>query len=345
MAGEVVKIGATSQPENGTDLPREKRIIVTGGAGFVGSHLCDRLIAQGHHILCIDNLQTGRTSNIEHLASNPRFEFRLHDVIAPLIVRGEVHEIYNLACPASPPKYQLDPIHTFKTSVLGALNLLDLAQETGARILQASTSEVYGDPEVSPQSEDYRGSVSTIGPRACYDEGKRGAETLFHDYNDRYGVTTKIARIFNTYGPRMNADDGRVVSNFIVQALSGRDLTIYGSGEQTRSFCYVDDLVTGLIALMATPPERSSPVNLGNPGEFTILELSELVREKTGSKSRLVFESLPVDDPRQRRPDISRAGEWLGWAPEIPLHEGLDLTIAYFVDELRRKKKASARVS
>ena len=225
------------------------------------------------------------------------------------------------------------------------LNLLDLAREKGARILQASTSEVYGDPEISPQQEDYRGAVNTFGPRACYDEGKRGAETLFHDYNDRYGVVTKIARIFNTYGPRMNADDGRVVSNFIVQALSGRDITIYGSGEQTRSFCYVDDLVTGLVALMATTPDRSSPVNLGNPGEFTILQLSELVLQKTASVSRLVYEALPVDDPRQRRPDITRAADWLGWAPTVALSEGLDRTIAHFATELRRKKEASARVS
>jgi UDP-glucuronate decarboxylase len=345
MAGEVVKISATAKRDDGAELPREKRIIVTGGAGFVGSHLCDRLVAQGHHILCVDNLETGRTANIEHLANNPRFEFRLHDVIAPLKVQGDVHEIYNLACAASPPKYQIDPVHTFKTSVIGALNLLDLAREKGARILQASTSEVYGDPEISPQQEDYRGAVNTFGPRACYDEGKRGAETLFHDYNDRYGVVTKIARIFNTYGPRMNADDGRVVSNFIVQALSGRDITIYGSGEQTRSFCYVDDLVTGLVALMATTPDRSSPVNLGNPGEFTILQLSELVLQKTASVSRLVYEALPVDDPRQRRPDITRAADWLGWAPTVALSEGLDRTIAHFATELRRKKEASARVS
>jgi UDP-glucuronate decarboxylase len=345
MAGEVVKISATAKRDDGAELPREKRIIVTGGAGFVGSHLCDRLVAQGHHILCVDNLETGRTANIEHLANNPRFEFRLHDVIAPLKVQGDVHEIYNLACAASPPKYQIDPVHTFKTSVIGALNLLDLAREKGARILQASTSEVYGDPEISPQQEDYRGAVNTFGPRACYDEGKRGAETLFHDYNDRYGVVTKIARIFNTYGPRMNADDGRVVSNFIVQALSGRDITIYGSGEQTRSFCYVDDLVTGLVALMATTPDRSSPVNLGNPGEFTILQLSELVLQKTASVSRLVYEALPVDDPRQRRPDTTRAADWLGWAPTVALSEGLDRTIAHFATELRRKKEASARVS
>lgn len=345
MAGEVVKISATAKRDDGAELPREKRIIVTGGAGFVGSHLCDRLVAQGHHILCVDNLETGRTANIEHLANNPRFEFRLHDVIAPLKVQGDVHEIYNLACAASPPKYQIDPVHTFKTSVIGALNLLDLAREKGARILQASTSEVYGDPEISPQQEDYRGAVNTFGPRACYDEGKRGAETLFHDYNDRYGVVTKIARIFNTYGPRMNADDGRVVSNFIVQALSGRDITIYGSGKQTRSFCYVDDLVTGLVALMATTPDRSSPVNLGNPGEFTILQLSELVLQKTASVSRLVYEALPVDDPRQRRPDITRAADWLGWAPTVALSEGLDRTIAHFATELRRKKEASARVS
>jgi UDP-glucuronate decarboxylase len=339
MAGEVVRIAKKSG--DGAD---QKRILIAGGAGFVGSHLCDRLFEQGHRILCVDNLETGRMSNINHLIGDPRFEFRMHDVINPLVVDGPVDEIYNLACAASPPKYQIDPIHTFKTSILGALNLLDLARDKGARILQASTSEVYGDPEISPQPESYRGSVNTVGPRSCYDEGKRGAETLFHDYNDRYGVVTKIARIFNTYGPRMNPDDGRVVSNFVVQALSGREITIYGTGEQTRSFCYVEDLVTGLIALMATPPDRVEPVNLGNPGEFTMNELARIVLEKTGARSPLVQHDLPVDDPRQRRPDISRAQKWLGWEPRVPLSEGLDPTIAYFAAELRRNAGAPARV-
>lgn len=337
MAGEIVSIADKAKSK--------KRILIAGGAGFVGSHLCDRLFAQGHQILCVDNLETGRMANINHLMGDPRFDFRMHDVINPLVVDGPVDEIYNLACAASPPKYQIDPIHTFKTSILGALNLLDLARDKGARILQASTSEVYGDPEISPQPESYRGCVNTVGPRSCYDEGKRGAETLFHDYHDRYGVVTKIARIFNTYGPRMNPDDGRVVSNFVVQALSGRDITIYGTGEQTRSFCYVDDLVTGLIALMATSPERHEPVNLGNPGEFTMNELARIVLEKTQSRSDLVQHDLPVDDPRQRRPDITRAQEWLGWAPKVPLSEGLDPTISYFAAELRRNAEAPARVS
>ncbi|MCL7465625.1 UDP-glucuronic acid decarboxylase family protein [Phaeovulum sp. NW3] len=345
MAGEIVKMGAVDRRRASGSNNRIKRIVIAGGAGFVGSHLCDRLHAQGHHILCVDNLETGRMSNINHLVGDARFEFRLHDVINPLIVEGPVDEIYNLACAASPPKYQIDPVHTFKTSILGALNLLDLARDKGARILQASTSEVYGDPEISPQPENYRGSVNTVGPRSCYDEGKRGAETLFHDYNDRYGVVTKIARIFNTYGPRMNPEDGRVVSNFVVQALSGRDITIYGTGEQTRSFCYVDDLVTGLIALMASPAEMTDPVNLGNPGEFTMQELARIVLDKTRSKSALVYRDLPVDDPRQRRPDITRARDRLGWEPTVPLMQGLDPTIAYFAAELRRNTKEPVRAS
>lgn len=311
----------------------------------MGSHLCDALIEKGHRVICVDNLETGRIENIEHLLSHPNFTFRSHDVTMPLRVPGVLHEIYNLACPASPPKYQIDPVRTFRTSVIGAINLLNVAREKSARILQASTSEVYGDPEVSPQPEDYRGAVNTYGPRACYDEGKRAAETLFHDYAKCHGVETRIARIFNTYGPRMAADDGRVVSNFVVQALSGADLTIYGTGQQTRSFCYVDDLVAGLQALMASPAECAAPVNLGNPGEFTMLELGQLVLEKTGSRSTLVYRDLPVDDPRQRRPDITRAQAWLGWSPKVSLREGLEHTIAYFANELSQSDRVHQRVS
>ncbi|MGO4854114.1 UDP-glucuronic acid decarboxylase family protein [Phaeovulum sp. W22_SRMD_FR3] len=324
---------------------RPRRILVAGGSGFVGSHLCDALIEKGHRVICVDNLETGRIENIEHLLGHPNFSFRSHDVTLPLRIPGVLHEIYNLACPASPPKYQIDPVRTFRTSVIGAINLLNIAREKSARILQASTSEVYGDPEISPQPENYRGSVNTYGPRACYDEGKRAAETLFHDYAECHGVDTRIARIFNTYGPRMCADDGRVVSNFVVQALSGSDMTIYGTGQQTRSFCYVDDLVAGLQALMASPSECAAPVNLGNPGEFTMLELVKLVLEKTGSRSSLVYCDLPVDDPRQRRPDITRAQNWLGWSPRVSLREGLEHTIAYFATELSQGGLAHQRVS
>lgn len=309
-----------------------KRILVTGGAGFLGSHLIDRLLEQGHDILCLDNLFTGTKRNIDHLHDHPRFEFLRHDVTFPLYV--EVDEIYNLACPASPVHYQHDPVQTTKTSVHGAINMLGLAKRLKCKILQASTSEVYGDPVVHPQTEEYWGNVNPIGPRSCYDEGKRCAETLFFDYHRQHGLEVKVARIFNTYGPRMHHADGRVVSNFVVQALRGEPITIYGDGGQTRSFCYVDDLVAGLNRLMETGPDVSGPFNIGNPGEFTILELAELVIEKTGSKSRIVHETLPKDDPKQRRPDISKAGNLLKWSPTVSLDRGLDHTIRYFTDLL-----------
>lgn len=305
-----------------------KKILVTGGAGFLGSHLCDRLVKQGHHVLCVDNYFTGSKKNIEHLLDHKNFEVIRQDVCFPLYV--EVDEIYNLACPASPYYYQLDPIQTMKTSVLGAYNMLGLAKRTGARVLQASTSEVYGDPEVHPQPEEYWGNVNPIGIRSCYDEGKRAAETLFMDYHRAHGVDTRIIRIFNTYGPRMAKNDGRVVSNFIVQALEGRDITIYGDGTQTRSFCYVDDLLDGMTALMNYDGVHPHPVNIGNPGEFTMIELAEKVIELTGSSSQIVYKDLPQDDPKQRRPDISRAKAVLGWEPTIPLSQGLEKTINYF---------------
>ncbi|MEO5373374.1 MAG: SDR family oxidoreductase [Alphaproteobacteria bacterium] len=305
-----------------------KRILVTGGAGFLGSHLCGRLIDAGHEVLCVDNYFTGRRQNVAHLLDNPRFELMRHDVTFPLYV--EVDEIYNLACPASPVHYQFDPVQTTKTSVHGAINMLGLAKRTRARILQASTSEVYGDPEVHPQTEDYRGHVNPIGPRACYDEGKRCAETLFFDYFRQHKLRIKVARIFNTYGPRMHPNDGRVVSNFIVQALQGQPVTLYGDGMQTRSFCYVDDMVTAFIRLMESDDTVTGPINLGNPGEFTIRELAEKVIALTGSRSKLVFEPLPTDDPRQRRPDISLARATLSWEPKVPLDEGLERTVAYF---------------
>jgi UDP-glucuronate decarboxylase len=306
----------------------KSRILVTGGAGFIGSHLCERLLQQGHEVLCVDNLYTGARRNVHHLLSNPRFELLRHDVCFPLYV--EVDEIYNLACPASPIHYQLDPVQTTKTSVHGAINMLGLAKRMKAKILQASTSEVYGDPSVHPQAEDYWGNVNPIGPRSCYDEGKRCAETLFFDYHRQHGLTVKVARIFNTYGPRMHPDDGRVVSNFIVQALQNRDITVYGDGSHTRSFCYVDDLVDGLMRLMRTADGITGPVNLGNPGEFAMRELAEIVIDLTGSSSRIIHMQLPVDDPKQRRPDISKANELLGWKPTVPLREGLLKTIDYF---------------
>lgn len=305
-----------------------KRVLVTGGAGFLGSHLCERLLGMGADVLCVDNFFTGSKDNIAHLMGNPYFEMIRHDVTSPLYV--EVDEIYNLACPASPVHYQRDPVQTTKTSVHGAINMLDLAKRIGAKIFQASTSEVYGDPEVHPQTEDYRGSVNTIGPRACYDEGKRCAETLFFDYWRQHGTRIKVARIFNTYGPRMHPDDGRVVSNFIVQALEGRDITIYGDGSQTRSFCYCDDLVEGFIRLMASPDDITGPINLGNPGEFTMLQLAETVLRLTDSKAKLVFLPLPADDPRQRQPDITKARAILDWQPTIALEAGLLRTIDYF---------------
>ena len=305
-----------------------KRILVTGGAGFLGSHLIDRLSDQGHEILCVDNLFTGAKRNIEHLLGHPRFEFLRHDVTFPLYV--EADEIYNLACPASPIHYQHDPVQTTKTSVHGAINMLGLAKRLKCRILQASTSEVYGDPSMHPQTEAYWGNVNPIGPRSCYDEGKRCAETLFFDYHRQHGLAIKVARIFNTYGPRMHPADGRVVSNFIVQALQGAPITLYGDGSQTRSFCYVSDLVDGLIRLMESPADFTGPVNIGNPNEFTIRELAELVLAHTGSASPLVCHALPQDDPRQRQPDIALAKARLGWIPKVPLRQGLEPTIGYF---------------
>ena len=305
-----------------------KRVMVTGGAGFLGSHLIDRLLDQGHDVLCVDNLFTGTKDNIAHLHSNPRFEFMRHDVTFPLFV--EVDEIYNLACPASPIHYQHDPVQTTKTSVHGAINMLGLAKRLGCKILQASTSEVYGDPSVHPQTEDYWGHVNPIGPRSCYDEGKRCAETLFFDYHRQLGLQIKVARIFNTYGPRMHPADGRVVSNFIMQALKGEPITIYGDGSQTRSFCYVDDLIAGLMALMETGPDITGPTNIGNPVEFTVRELAEKVIAQTGSASKIVEEPLPQDDPKQRQPDISKAKRELGWEPKVPLEQGLVKTIDYF---------------
>lgn len=304
------------------------RVLVTGGAGFLGSHLCERLLADGHDVLCVDNFFTGSRDNVLHLLGNPRFELLRHDVTFPLYV--EVDQIYNLACPASPIHYQRDPVQTTKTSVHGAINMLGLAKRVNASILQASTSEVYGDPEVHPQQEGYWGRVNPVGPRACYDEGKRCAETLFFDYYRQHGLRIKVARIFNTYGPRMHPNDGRVVSNFIVQALSGAPITLYGDGQQTRSFCFVDDLIEGLIRLMNTPDDVTGPVNLGNPVEFTIRELAEQVLAKTRSASELLQEPLPEDDPRQRQPDIDLARALLDWQPVVPLAEGLDRTIDYF---------------
>ena len=313
----------------------KKRILVTGGAGFLGSHLCDRLIEQGNDVICIDNLFTGSKDNIRHLMGNPYFEFIRHDVTEPIYV--EVDQIYNLACPASPIHYQYDPIKTGKTSVLGALHTLGLAKRVHARILQASTSEVYGDPEIHPQPESYRGCVNPIGIRSCYDEGKRMAETLFFDYHRQHQVDIKVIRIFNTYGPRMNTHDGRVVSNFIVQALKNENITIYGSGEQTRSFCYVDDLIEGMIRMMNSRDGFTGPVNIGNPGEFTMLELAQKIIDLTGSSSKIAFEPLPQDDPMQRRPVIDLAKNELSWEPTVNLEEGLKKTIAYFDDLLMNK--------
>lgn len=306
----------------------KKRILVTGGAGFLGSHLCERLLNEGNEVYCLDNLFTGRKQNIVHLLSNPYFEFIRHDVINPFLI--EVDEIYNLACPASPIHYQYNPIKTIKTSVMGAINMLGLAKRVKAKILQASTSEVYGNPQVHPQPESYWGNVNPIGERSCYDEGKRAAETLFRDYNYQNNVEIKIVRIFNTYGPRMHPNDGRVVSNFIIQALKGEDITVYGKGEQTRSFQYVDDLIEGFIRTMATPESFKGPVNIGNPDEFKIIELAEKVIQKTNSKSKIVFKPLPSDDPLMRKPDISLAKKELDWEPTVKLDEGLDRTIHYF---------------
>jgi len=305
-----------------------KRILITGGAGFIGSHLCERLLAEGHDILCADNFYTGTRDNVVHLLGNPHFELLRHDITFPLYV--EVDEIYNLACPASPVHYQNDPVQTTKTSVHGSINMLGLAKRVGAKILLASTSEVYGDPEVHPQKEDYWGRVNPIGPRACYDEGKRCAETLFFDYHRQMGLRIKVARIFNTYGPRMHPNDGRVVSNFIMQALGGQPITIYGDGRQTRSFCYVDDLVEGLVRLMDSDDSFTGPVNLGNPVEFTMLDLAQSVLRHVGSGSELTFHPLPQDDPRQRCPDITLAGQVLGWRPGTGLDDGLARTVEHF---------------
>ena len=313
----------------------ERRVLVTGGAGFIGSHLCERLMASGREVLCIDNYYTGTRHNVQNFLDNPRFELMRHDVCFPLYV--EVDQIYNLACPASPIHYQLDPVQTTKTSVHGAINMLGLAKRIKAKILQASTSEVYGDPIVHPQTEDYWGNVNPIGPRSCYDEGKRCAETLFFDYFRQHRLRIKVARIFNTYGPRMHPNDGRVVSNFIVQALKNKDITVYGDGDQTRSFCYVDDLVDGLIRLMESEDDIVGPINLGNPREFTIRQLAEVVIDLTGSGSKIIHRPLPQDDPKQRQPDISKAQELLGWQPVLPLAEGLTRTIAYFEELLTRE--------
>jgi UDP-glucuronate decarboxylase len=305
-----------------------KRILVTGGAGFLGSHLCERLVARGDDVLCVDNYFTGRKDNIAHLLQNPYFEAMRHDITHPLFI--EVDEIYNLACPASPIHYQFDPVQTTKTSVIGAINMLGLAKRLKAKILQTSTSEVYGDPSVHPQTEDYRGNVNPIGPRACYDEGKRCAETLFFDYHRQHGLKIRVARIFNTYGPRMHPNDGRVVSNFIVQALGNEPITLYGDGSQTRAFCYVDDLIEGLIRMMDGPDELTGPINLGNPVETSVAELARLIIELTGSRSQIVYRPLPIDDPIQRCPDISQAKALLDWQPRMALRSGLQRTIAYF---------------
>jgi UDP-glucuronate decarboxylase len=320
-----------------------RRVLVTGGAGFIGSHLCEQLLARGDEVLCVDNFFTATRPNLAGLMLNSRFELVRHDVCFPLYV--EVDKIYNLACPASPVHYQFDPVQTTKTSVHGAINMLGLAKRVKAKILQASTSEIYGDPEVHPQTEDYWGHVNPIGPRSCYDEGKRCAETLFFDYHRQHKLRIKVARIFNTYGPRMHPNDGRVVSNFIVQAFRNKDITVYGDGTQTRSFCYVDDLVEGLIRLMETSDEAVGPVNLGNPEEFTIRQLAEIVVEITGSASKIVHRPLPTDDPKQRQPEISKAQELLGWRPTVPLREGLTKTAAYFEDLLAREPATAAAVA
>lgn len=309
-----------------------KRVLVTGGAGFLGSHLCERLLAEGDDVLCVDNYFTGHKDNIAHLHANPHFEAMRHDITFPLYV--EVDEIYNLACPASPVHYQFDPVQTTKTSVIGAINMLGLAKRVGAKILQASTSEVYGDPTVHPQTEEYHGNVNPLGPRACYDEGKRCAETLFFDYLRQHRVKIKVVRIFNTYGPRMHPHDGRVVSNFIVQALEGKDITLFGDGNQTRAFCYVDDLIDGLVRMMATGDEVTGPINIGTPHEISVRELAEQVIRLIGRSSQIVFKPLPADDPTQRCPDIGKAVSILGWEPRVPLDEGLRNTIAYFAEAL-----------
>ena len=311
---------------------RQKRILVTGGAGFLGSHLCDRLVREGHEVICLDNFFSGSKRNIEHLLGKPNFELMRHDLVQPVFL--EVEEIYNLACPASPIHYQHNPVKTVKTNVMGAINMLGLAKRVRAKIMQASTSEIYGDPKVHPQKEDYWGNVNTIGPRSCYDEGKRCAETLFFDYHRQNNVNIRVVRIFNTYGPRMHPNDGRVISNFIVQALTNKDITVFGDGSQTRSFCYVDDLIEGLIRMMNGPDDFVGPVNLGNPGEFSVLTLAELIIKLTDSQSKIVFKPLPEDDPLQRQPEITLAKEQLDWEPTVDLKEGLMKTIEYFRETL-----------
>jgi UDP-glucuronate decarboxylase len=319
---------ASRLPASAIDPSRRKRVLVTGGAGFLGSHLCERLLAEGCEVLCVDNFFTGRRSNVAHLLDNPLFELMRHDITFPLYI--EADEIYNLACPASPIHYQFDPVQTTKTSVHGAINMLGLAKRIRATIFQASTSEVYGDPTVHPQQESYWGNVNPIGLRSCYDEGKRCAETLFFDYHRQHGLKIKVARIFNTYGPRMHPQDGRVVSNFIVQALQGRPITLYGDGQQTRSFCYVDDLIEGFLRLMATGPAVTGPMNLGNPKEFTIRELADVIRDVVGSKVPIIHQPLPMDDPQRRQPDITYARQTLNWEPRVALRQGIEATVAYF---------------
>lgn len=323
-------------------LDNQHSVLITGGAGFLGSRLCKKYIDQGSQVICLDNLSTGRLGNISPLLNHPRFSFLKHDVTQPVQIPKQVSLIYNMACPASPPKYQANPIHTMKTNVQGALNLLDLALEHDARILQASTSEIYGDPDISPQRESYHGNVNTVGPRSCYDEGKRAAETIFHDYRDFHGADIRIARIFNAYGPGMDPKDGRVVSNFITQALQNKPITVYGDGSQTRSFCFLEDMVEGLMALMHCDADPGDPVNIGNPDEFTVAELAGLVLAQTGSKSDLSFRALPQDDPRRRRPDISVARSTLGWSPKVSLRQGLDTTIPYFKAEIACARKPIA---
>jgi UDP-glucuronate decarboxylase len=348
VESSALRVDAAYDDANGTEAARKdmkelgrQRALVTGGAGFIGSHLCERLVAEGQDVLCVDNLYTGTKRNIAHLLRNPAFELMRHDITFPLYI--EVDDIYNLACPASPIHYQNDPVQTTKVNVHGAINMLGLAKRVKARILQASTSEVYGDPAVHPQTESYWGNVNPIGPRACYDEGKRCAETLFFDYYRQHRLRIKVARIFNTYGPRMHPNDGRVVSNFVVQALSGQPITIYGDGSQTRSFCYVDDLVDGLILLMRTGDDTTGPVNLGNPTECTVLELAERIVEMTNSKSKIQRKPLPADDPRKRKPDITVAEQVLGWRPRVALKDGLARTIEYFDDVLKGGNPATAQ--
>lgn len=335
-ANEIIRFRPTAVTNKRitSGLGKNKTVLIAGGAGFLGSRLCSRYLEYGCTVTCLDNLSTGRLCNLSHIMDHPKFTFALHDVIDPISLESPFNYIFNMACPASPPKYQSDPIQTMKTSLYGAFNLLELAARKEARILQASTSEIYGDPEVSPQKERYQGNVNTVGPRSCYDEGKRAAETIFHDHHECFGTDLRIARIFNAYGPGMDAMDGRVVSNFINQALAGQPITIFGDGSQTRSFCYLEDMVDGLIALMHSPATSNMPINLGNPDEFSILELASLILKKIPTESEIIFADLPQDDPRQRCPDISRARKHLGWLPKVKLSKGLDQTIAYFRCEM-----------